>query len=137
MIDAVIFDLDGVLIDSESVWDQARRGYVAEHGGRWREGATRDMMGMSSTEWSRYLRERLGVERPSELVSTEVASRVGALYRERLPLLPGAREAVDRLAARWALGLASSSNREVIDLVLDVSGPGTRFEATVSSDLYR
>jgi HAD superfamily hydrolase (TIGR01509 family) len=132
--DAVIFDLDGLLIDSESVWDEARREYVAQHGGRWRDGATRAMMGMSSVEWSRYVRDQLDVDRPAETISTEVADRVSELYRERLPLLPGARDAVTRLAARWPLGLASSSNREVIDLVLELAGLDSAFEATVSSE---
>jgi HAD superfamily hydrolase (TIGR01509 family) len=134
LIDAVIFDLDGLLIDSESVWDEARRRYVYEHGGRWREEATREMMGMSSVEWSRYVAERLGVDRPPEAVSAEVAGRVSDLYRQRLPLMPGAVEAVGRLADRWPLGLASSSNREVIDLVLGLAGIGELFEATVSSE---
>ncbi|HEX2129479.1 MAG TPA: HAD family phosphatase [Solirubrobacterales bacterium] len=133
-VGAVIFDLDGVLVDSESVWDEARRRYVDVHGGTWREEATRDMMGMSSLEWSRYVRERLGVERPDEVISADVAGAVADLYRERLPLIPGAREAVDRIAERWPLGLASSSNREVIDLVLELSGLAARFAATVSSE---
>jgi HAD superfamily hydrolase (TIGR01509 family) len=134
LTEAVIFDLDGLLIDSESVWDRARRDYVTEHGGRWREEATREMMGMSSVEWSRYVRERLGVDRPAELISSEVARRVAELYDRELPLVPGAVDAVRRIAARWRLGLASSSNREVIDQVLDRAGIDDRFAATVSSE---
>jgi HAD superfamily hydrolase (TIGR01509 family) len=134
LTEAVIFDLDGLLIDSESVWDQARREYVAEHGGRWREQATREMMGMSSVEWSRYVRDRLGVDRPAETISEEVARRVSELYDQRLPLVPGAVEAVRRIAARWPLALATSSNREVIDQVLELAGIGDCFEATVSSE---
>jgi HAD superfamily hydrolase (TIGR01509 family) len=134
LLDAVIFDLDGLLVDSESVWDEARREYVAEHGGTWREEATREMMGMASIEWSRYVRDELGVDRPPEAISEEVARRVSELYRERLPLVPGAREAVQRLAARWPLGLATSSNREVIDLVLELAGLVEAFRATVSSE---
>src|SRR5262245_35372231 len=94
VIDAAIFDLDGLLVDSESVWDEARRQYVAEHGGAWRAAATEEMMGMSSVEWSRYVRDQLGVDRPPETISEEVAGRVSELYRERLPLVPGARDAV-------------------------------------------
>jgi HAD superfamily hydrolase (TIGR01509 family) len=133
-IEAVAFDLDGVLIDSEQVWDEVRREYVPERGGRWREEATRAMMGMSSPEWSRYLAEELGVPESPERISEEVAGRVAAVYRERLPLLPGAPEAVERIAARWRLALATSSNREVINLVLEVSGLGRYFDATVSSE---
>ena len=134
MPEAVIFDLDGVLIDSERVWDEARRQLVVEHGGRWHDRAQSDMMGMSSIEWSRYIRDRLGVDLPPERISQEVVRRLTRLYRERLPLVPGAQEAIERLAARWPLGLASSSNRELIDLVLEVSGLAPFFDATVSSD---
>jgi HAD superfamily hydrolase (TIGR01509 family) len=131
---AVVFDLDGVLVDSEQVWDAARRDVVAEHGGTWREEATRDMLGMSAPEWSRYVVERLGVELTPEQVNDAVVEAMLREYDERLPLLPGAREAVERMAQHWPLGLASSSNRPVIDLVLDRMGVATRFAATVSSE---
>jgi HAD superfamily hydrolase (TIGR01509 family) len=134
LTEAVIFDLDGLLIDSESVWDRARRDYVDEHGGRWLEEATREMMGMSSVEWSRYVRERLGVDRSTAVISSEVARRVGELYERELPLMPGAVDAVRRIAACWPLGLASSSNREVIDQVLARAGIEACFGATVSSE---
>ncbi len=134
LTEAVIFDLDGVLIDSEQIWDDARREFVIEQGGRWRDSAQRDMMGMSSVEWSHYLAEQLGVDLPAERISEEVADRLAALYRERLPLLPGAREAVERLAQRWPLAVASSSNRGLIDLVLELAGIAACFRATVSSE---
>jgi len=134
VIEAVIFDLDGLLIDSEQVWDDVRREYVRERGGRWHDGAQRDMMGMSSPEWSRYVAEELGVDLPPEQISADVVALVEARYRERLPVLPGAPEALERLARRWPLGLASSSNRELIDLVLDVAGWAAYFEVTVSSE---
>ena len=133
-IDAIVFDLDGVLVDSEAVWDEVRKRFTEENGGRWHDGAQRDMMGMSSVEWSEYLRDRLGVEVEPERISTEVADRVAELYREHLPLLPGAVESVRALAAEWTLGLASSSNRHVIDLVLDEAGIADEFKATVSSE---
>ena len=122
MIEAVVFDLDGVLLDSEQVWDEVREALARERGGRWHERAQRDMMGMSSTEWSRYMHDVIGLREPPEEISAEVVRRMGGRYRDRLPLLPGAVEAVEPLAARWPLGLASSSNRPLIDLVLDVSG---------------
>ncbi len=130
----MVFDLDGVLIDSEPVWDQARRAVVAETGGRWRESATRDMMGMSAPEWSRYLRDALGVPLEPDEAAGRVVSGVLAAYRRELPLLPGAVAAVTRLAARWPLGLASSANRPVIDAVLARAGLADRFRATVSSE---
>ena len=134
MIRAVIFDLDGVLIDSEQVWDAAREQLTKELGGRWHAGAQRDMMGMSSLEWSRYMHEYLGIDLPPQEISDEVVRRLQRLYRERLPLLPGAREAVERLAARWPLAVASSSNRPLIELVLGLAGIADRFRVTVSSE---
>ena len=133
-IAAVVFDLDGLLVDSEAVWDEVRKSFVEEQGGTWHDGAQRDMMGMSSVEWSHYVRDRLGVDMDPEEISREVADRVADTYRQRLPLLPGAVDAVKSLAAEWPLGLASSSNRHVIDLVLDLAGIAADFKATVSSE---
>jgi HAD superfamily hydrolase (TIGR01509 family) len=134
MPDAVIFDLDGVLLDSESIWNDAKRELVEAQGGRWRPEAARTMMGMSSPEWARYLRDELGVDMPLDAISDAVVERLGELYRQRLPLLPGATQAVRALAARWPLGLASSSNRPIIDLVLSASGLADAFAVTVSSE---
>ncbi len=134
MIRAVVFDLDGVLLDSEEVWDDVREELARERGGRWHEGAQRDMMGMSSPEWSRYMQTKLGVPDPPEEISAEVVRRLEALYRERLPAVPGARQAVERLAEHWPLGVASSSNRELIDLSLELLGVADKFAATVSSE---
>jgi HAD superfamily hydrolase (TIGR01509 family) len=133
-VEAVVFDLDGVLVDSESVWDEARRAVVAQNGGRWRDGATTAMMGMSSPEWSRYLHDELGVALEPEQINDEVVAALLAHYRRGLPLLPGAKQAVTRLAARWPLGLASSANRPVIDAVLDMAGLTDSFSATVSGE---
>jgi HAD superfamily hydrolase (TIGR01509 family) len=134
VIQAVIFDLDGVLLDSEQVWDEAREQLAKERGGRWHENAQRDMMGMSSLEWSGYMHDVIGLPEPPEEISREVVRRLASLYRQDLPVLPGAREAVERLARRWSLGLASSSNRELIDLVLELMGVAHLFRATVSSE---
>ncbi len=131
---AVVFDLDGVLVDSETIWDEARRSLVARFGGSWSDGATRDMMGMSSREWSQYVRDELGVGLPVGRISTEVAAYVASRYDERLPLLPGAQDAVRRVAERWPIGLASSSNRSIIEHFLDASGLRDSFTATVSSE---
>lgn len=134
MIEAVVFDLDGLLLDSEQVWDQAREQLAEERGGRWHDQAQKDMMGMSSTEWSRYMHERIGLPEPPEEINREVVERLAAIYREHLPAIPGAKEAVERLASRWPLGLASSSNRELIDLALELLGVKQLFAATVSSE---
>jgi HAD superfamily hydrolase (TIGR01509 family) len=134
VIEAVVFDLDGVLIDSEQVWVAAREQLVRERGGRWHDGDQRDMMGMSSNEWSRYMHDELELAEPPEEINNEVVRRMSDLYREHMPLLPGAREAVARLAGRWPLGLASSSNRPIIELVLELAGLTGCFRVTVSSE---
>ncbi|MEO8689653.1 MAG: HAD family phosphatase [Solirubrobacteraceae bacterium] len=134
MIDAVIFDLDGVLLDSESAWLAAKRAVVDEWGGAWREEASRAMLGMSAPEWSVYLRDELAVDREPKEIDADVVRRLLEGYREGLPLLPGAVEAVARLAARWPLGLASSSNLEVIEVVMDAGGFARHFQTWVSSE---
>jgi len=134
VIEAVVFDLDGLLLDSEQVWDSVREQLARERGGRWHENAQRDMMGMSSPEWSRYMHDVIGLREPPEEINRDVVQRVGAAYRDDLPVIPGAREAVERIAARWPLGLASSSNRGLIDLVLELLGVAELFRATVSSE---
>ena len=131
---AVIFDLDGVIMDSEQRWNGAKEALVRETGGRWRDEAPSVMMGMSSSEWATYLRDDLGVAMDVDAISRDVVRRMEDGYREALPLLPGAGDAVRSLAARWPLGLASSSNREVIDLVLELTGFGDWFRVTVSSE---
>jgi HAD superfamily hydrolase (TIGR01509 family) len=134
VIDGVVFDLDGLLLDSEQVWDAAREELAHDRGGEWHENAQRDMMGMSSREWSRYMHDVIGLPEPPEEINREVVGRLEAIYRERLPVIPGAREAVERIGARWPLALASSSNRELIDLALELLGVAGLFRATVSSE---
>ena len=133
-VTAVVFDMDGVLLDSEQLWDAVREDLARERGGRWHDRAQADMMGMSSPEWSRYMHDVIGLSESPEEISAEVVQRLLGRYRESLPLLDGAVEAVERLSATWPLGLASSSNREVIDAVLDAAGVAGRFAATVSSE---
>jgi HAD superfamily hydrolase (TIGR01509 family) len=131
---AIIFDLDGVLLDSEQRWNDAKEALVREAGGTWLQEAPTVMMGMSSPEWSAYLRDDLGVQRDLDAINDDVVRRMHESYEDGLPLLPGALETVRALAARWPLGLASSSNREIIDVFLERSGVGDLFEATVSSE---
>jgi HAD superfamily hydrolase (TIGR01509 family) len=133
-VGAVVFDLDGVLVDSEQVWDDARRELVTERGGTWNDDATRAMMGMSSLEWSRYMHDDLHLDLEPAETSAAVVQKLESLYRRELPLLPGARETVRAVGERWPLGLASSSNREIIDLVLELAGLTDEFSATVSSE---
>ncbi len=131
---AVVFDMDGVLISSEEIWDEVREGLSAELGGSWSPSAHRDMMGMSTPEWSGYMHDALGVPLAPGAIAAEVVERLIARYRQTAPFIPGAAEAVRALAARYPLGLASSSSRSLIDAVLDQSGLGGCFRVTVSSE---
>ena len=131
---AVVFDMDGVLVDSEEIWDEARRKLALERGLAWPSSAQRDMMGMSSPEWSRYMHEQVGLSETPEEISAEVVSRLEDLYWQHLPLMEGAVQAVERMAKRFRLGLASSSNRPIIELVLELAAIADCFEVTVSSE---
>jgi HAD superfamily hydrolase (TIGR01509 family) len=131
---AVVFDLDGVLVDSEELWDVVRRGVAAEAGRPWPPGATREMQGMSTAEWSAYLTGPVGVPVAPEEVAATVIDRMAAHYATRLPLLPGAVEVIERLGRHWPLGLASSSPRRLIDTVLASAGLAQRFQVSVSTE---
>ena len=130
----VVFDLDGVLLDSEQLWDLARRQLTLDHGGHWHDQAQRDMMGMSSREWAQYMRDRLGVQLDPDAISHETVERVEALFRKHVPMIPGALDAVRRTAERWPLALATSANRPVIDFILPRAGLAEFFRVTVSSE---
>ena len=134
MVSHVIFDMDGLLIDSEGVWDDVRESLAHERGGRWHPGAQRDMMGMSSPEWSRYMHDRIGLRESPEEINRIVVERMVQRYAEGPPWIPGALDAVRATAELFTLGLASSSNRELIDLALEAGGIAPLFRATVSSE---
>ena len=134
MIEAVVFDLDGVLVDSEHVWDEVRERLARERGGRWHDRAQADMMGMSSVEWSRYMHDVIGLADSPEEINAEVVAQMLVRYREELPLIEGGVEAVERLAADFRLAVASSSNRPLIEAVLEAAGIARLFEETVSSE---
>ncbi|WP_103353896.1 HAD family phosphatase [Amycolatopsis sp. CA-128772] len=121
-MEAVIFDLDGVLVDSERIWDEVRRAVVAEHGGTWRPEATRAQQGMSTPEWARYLAEELGAQLSPPEIATLVVKRMAARYAAEPPLIPGAVEVVRQVSARWPVAIASSSPVILIKGFLDVTG---------------
>jgi HAD superfamily hydrolase (TIGR01509 family) len=133
-VEAVVLDMDGVLIEGEEVWDAVREQLVRERGGRWTSGAQAAMMGMSSPEWSRYMARELSVLMEPAAISSETVARVAARYAEGLPLVDGAVEVVRELAGQWPLGLASSANRPIIELVLERSRLTACFRTTVSSE---
>jgi HAD superfamily hydrolase (TIGR01509 family) len=132
--EAVVFDLDGVIVQSEEIWDDVRERYVRGQGGRYDAEAQRAMMGMSSLEWSRFIHDELGVASTPAEINATVVELMTACYREQLPLITGAREAVEVMADAFPLGLASSSNRPLIDTVLDLADLAAFFSATVSSE---
>ncbi|MFF3867434.1 HAD family hydrolase [Micromonospora sp. NPDC001898] len=134
MADAVVFDLDGVIVDSEPVWEEVRRAYVATHGGSWQPDTQRRLMGMSTGEWARYLSGELGVDRTAEQVAAEVVDEMTRRYAERVPVIDGAGQVVRRLAARWPLGLASSSPTRLIAAALAATGLTDAFGATLSTE---
>ncbi|MFL6128360.1 MAG: HAD family hydrolase [Mycobacteriales bacterium] len=131
---AIVFDLDGVLVDSEQLWDEVRQAVVAGRGGRWRDEATRAMQGMSTPEWSAYLVGSLGAAGTPDELAAAVIAAMAERYRQAVPLLPGAVDAVTALAARWPLAVASSSPPDLIRAVLAAAGVADRFRAVVSSE---
>ncbi|RGC68340.1 Phosphorylated carbohydrates phosphatase [Micromonospora sp. MW-13] len=134
MADAVVFDLDGVIVDSEPVWEEVRRAYVAAHGGGWQPDTQRRLMGMSTGEWARYLSGELGVDRTAEQVATEVVDEMTRRYAQRVPVIDGADRVVRLLAARWPLGLASSSPTRLIAAALAATDLTDAFGATLSTE---
>ncbi len=133
-IKAVVFDLDGVIIDTEGVWEEVRRAYVAEHGLQFLPDSQQRMMGMSTPEWSRHLAEDVGVGLPAERVAADVLRRMAERYRAALPLIPGSVEAVRRIAAAYPVALASSSARILIDQVLETAGLTDVLRVTLSTE---
>jgi HAD superfamily hydrolase (TIGR01509 family) len=134
VVDAVVFDLDGVLIDSEPVWERVRRGYVDKYGGTWQPDTQHRLMGMSTGEWARYLSGELGVRRTPDEVARDVVDQMAAAYAEWVPLVPHAVDVVRALAGRWPLGLATSAPARLIDVVLAAADLTGAFRVTLSTE---
>jgi HAD superfamily hydrolase (TIGR01509 family) len=133
-IEAVVFDLDGVIIDTEEVWEEERRAYVASYGKQFLPDTQTRMMGMSTGEWSGHLSHEVGVPRTPSEVASDVLGRMAERYREALPLIPGSVDAVKRMAGRFPVALASSSARILIDQVLATAGLADVFRVTLSTE---
>jgi HAD superfamily hydrolase (TIGR01509 family) len=134
-IHAVIFDLDGVIVDSEIWWDEVRRDFARDHGRDWTLDDRNAVMGANSRQWSATIRERLGLDVDAAEIERAVVDGVVDRYRrEGPPVIPGAADAVRRIAAGRPSALASSSHRRVIDAALAATGLTSVFRAIVSSD---
>ncbi|MBE9375210.1 HAD family phosphatase [Saccharopolyspora sp. HNM0983] len=130
----MIFDLDGVLADSEQLWDRLRREVVAAHSGSWGPGATEAMMGMSTPEWSAYLVEQLGARATPEDIAEHVIERMAEHYTADPPILPDAVPTVRTVAERYPTAIASSAPPRIIRAFLDTTGLGEQVGTAVSSE---
>jgi len=131
---AVIFDLDGTLVETEQIWRDVRRQFAVQRGGRWRDDAQETMIGMRTAEWARYMRDDLAVPLPAEEIARLVVDGVVARLRKGVPILPGAEAALQRVAGAFRLGLATSAARPVAETVLAQTGWAKYFQTVVSAD---
>jgi HAD superfamily hydrolase (TIGR01509 family) len=131
---AVVFDLDGILVDTEPYWAAAKLEVTEAHGGLWRDSAPVEMLGMSGPEWAQFMHDDLAVPVPPERIRDEVVESMLRRIAAGVPLLDGASEAVSALAERWPLGLASSADRPVIEAVLEATALTPFFQVYVASD---
>jgi len=137
VVRGIVFDMDGLLVDSEGDWDLVRRQFIAEHGGTLTDDNARAMLGMNTAQWSAYLQEQFALPHPAAAIGATVIERRMERYREHMVVMPGAIEAVRTLAARYPLAIASSSPAVLIGFVIAQLGLDQYFHATASSDEVR
>lgn len=135
LVEAVVFDMDGILFDTEHLWHEIRHNVAHENGGHWDEDDQRAVMGMNSLQWAAYMHDRCEVRLEPEAIFAEVVGRLRVHYRDDPPEYPGAREAVRALADRFKLGVASSSPLELIETAVQAVGLTPFFATLISSDL--
>ena len=133
-IQAVIFDMDGVLVDSEEYWWQSRVAFAEQLGKVWSFDDQRTAMGRNTVEWARVMQERLQIDMPLDEIIERVRGGVIARLEQRLPVLPGALEAVQKAASAYPVALASGSPKLVIDTVMQLTGLDKVFEHIVYAD---
>jgi HAD superfamily hydrolase (TIGR01509 family) len=133
-VEAVIFDMDGVIVDSEVYWAQSRVEFAAARGKQWTDADQHLAMGRSTVEWAQVMQERLGLSETVETIISEMKARVNAHYEERLPVRPGALEAIQLAAEHFRVGLASGSPTEIIQNVMRLTGLDRVFEVIIYGD---
>ncbi|MEM7128409.1 MAG: HAD family phosphatase [Chloroflexota bacterium] len=133
-IEGVIFDMDGLLVDSEPVWDRARAALAAQYGKPWTTKDHHNVMGVSTAEWTTYMIEHFGATMPPKEMQKLVIDQMVSMYNEKIPFFPGAVELVQSVAAKYPTGLASGSPRQLIDIVTGYSGFDGCFQVILSAD---
>jgi HAD superfamily hydrolase (TIGR01509 family) len=133
-LQAVIFDMDGVLVDSEIYWRKSREEFAAALGKVWTTDDQRAAMGRNTIEWAQVMQERLSLDMSLERIMADVKARVIAHYEQRLPVLPGALEAVQTTRSAYRVALASGSPTEIIQEVMRLTGLDSVFEHIVYGD---
>ncbi|MEM7531312.1 MAG: HAD family phosphatase [Chloroflexota bacterium] len=133
-IEGVIFDMDGLLVDSEPVWDRARAALAAQYGKSWTTADHHNVMGVSTAEWTEYMINHFGATMPPEEMQKLVIDQMVAMYNERIPFFPGAVELVQTVAANYPTGLASGSPRQLIDIVTGYEAFEGCFQVILSAD---
>lgn len=131
---AVIFDMDGLLVDSEPYWDAARKAWAAERGVDWGPDDHRACMGVSTQTWAEYMIRRLALDLPVEEVVARVVGRMRDMYSQGIPYKPGAVRAVQAAAERLPVGLASGSEKSLITMLVADEPMRGRFSAVVCTD---
>jgi len=135
MIKAVIFDMDGLLVDTEPLWFRARAELFQSHGLAWTEADQIKCMGVSTAFWAELMADRLdGRMQPDEIVD-DIVERMTAYYRaSEVELLPGAQEALAWCRANYPLGLASGSHKQLVRAAVEGMGWAPLFTEILSSD---
>lgn len=136
MIEAIIFDMDGLLIDSEPCWDEARRIMAAKVRVDWNKDDHKAVMGVSTHEWVSYMIDRLSLDMPPGEVEETIIANMRELYNQRIPFLPGAKQAVNLSNNNYPTGLASGSPQSLIDVVTNASALRGKFEVILSGDQF-
>lgn len=134
-IDTIVFDMDGVIVDTEEIWNEVRHDFAVNHGGTWkRELDQPKVMGANSQQWAVSLRENNGVDLPVEEILRGIIDGLKERFGRELPVIEGAPEAIARLGRRYRLGVASSSPLEFVEYALEMAGVRERFAVVLSSD---